>query len=64
MALEILMQCETCCQAILASFNERYEKLIANHPDTKKEMDPVQAPIVQIGQLVQNSPKVNGNGDK
>jgi hypothetical protein len=49
---------------VLASFRERYEKLIANHLDAKKEMDLVGASMVQIGQLVQNSPKVNGNGAK
>jgi hypothetical protein len=26
-------------QAVLALFDERYEKLIADHPDGKKEMD-------------------------
>jgi hypothetical protein len=30
----------------------------------KKEMDLVRTSIVQIEQLVQNSPKVNGNGTK
>jgi hypothetical protein len=40
---------------VLALFDERYEKLIADHPDAKKEMDLVRACIVQIGQLVQNS---------
>jgi hypothetical protein len=49
---------------MLALFDERFEKLIMNNPDAKKEMDLVQASIVQIGQLVQNSPKVNGNGAK
>jgi hypothetical protein len=63
MALATLTQRETHCQAMLTSFNE-YEKLIENHPDTKKEMDLVQASIVQIGQLVQNLPKVNGNSTK
>jgi hypothetical protein len=43
-------------------FHERYEKLIADHPDAKKEMDQVRASIVQAGQLVQKSPKVNGKG--
>jgi hypothetical protein len=64
MAFATLTQCETCWQAVLTSFNERYEKLIADHPDTKKEMDLVQASIVQIGHLVQNLPKVNENGAK
>jgi hypothetical protein len=45
---------------VLFSVDERYEKLIADHPDAKKEMYLVGASILQIGQLVQNSPKVNG----
>jgi hypothetical protein len=49
---------------MLSSFHERYEKLIVDHPDAKKEMDLVRASTVKIGQLVQNSPKVNGNGAK
>jgi hypothetical protein len=47
---------------VLASFDEGYEKLIGDHQDTKKEMDLVRGSTVQIGQLVQNSLKVNGNG--
>jgi hypothetical protein len=49
---------------VLAPFDERYEKLMADHPDAKKEVNLVRATIVQIGQLVQNSPEVNGNGAK
>jgi hypothetical protein len=49
---------------VLASFGKKYEKLIADHPDVMKEMDPVRASIVQTGQHVQNSPKVSGNGPK
>jgi hypothetical protein len=49
-------------QAVLALFDERDEKSIADHPDAKKQQDLVQAFIVQVGQLVQNSPKGNGNG--
>jgi hypothetical protein len=49
---------------VLASYDEKYEKLIADHPDAKKEIDLVRASISQIGQLVQNSPKVNGNDAK
>lgn len=51
-------------QAVLTLFDERCEKLTVDHPDAKMEMDLVQTYIVQIGQLVQNSPKVNGNGAK
>jgi hypothetical protein len=47
--------------AVLASFHERYERLMADSPDVKKDIDLVHASIVQRGQLVQNSPKVNGN---
>jgi hypothetical protein len=49
---------------VLLSFDKRYEKLMADHPVAKKEMGLVLASIVQIGQLVQNSPQVNGNGTK
>jgi hypothetical protein len=63
MALAALTQCETCWRDLLASFHERYEKLMSDHPDAKK-MDLVRASVVQIGQLVQNSPKMNGNGAK
>jgi hypothetical protein len=48
---------------MLASFSERYEKVIADHLDVE-EMDLVCTSIVQIGQLVQKSPKVNGNDAK
>jgi hypothetical protein len=62
MALAALTQCETCLRAVLASFHDSHEKLIADHPDAKKEMNLVRASVVQIGQLVQNSSKENENG--
>jgi hypothetical protein len=37
---------------VLASFGGKYERLITDHLDVKKEMDLVQASVVQIGQLV------------
>jgi hypothetical protein len=49
---------------VLASLEERDEKLTADHPDEKKLMNIVRSSIVQTGQLVQNSRKVNGNGAK
>jgi hypothetical protein len=49
---------------MLALFDERDEKLIVDHPDAKKERDLMQASIVQMGQIFQNYPKVNGNGAK
>jgi hypothetical protein len=49
---------------VLASFRERYEKVIASHPDAKKDVGLVQASVVQRGQLVQNPSKVNGSGAK
>jgi hypothetical protein len=64
MALATLRQCETCWQAVLTSFDVRYEKVIADRPDVKKEVDLVRASLVQIGQLVQNLPEANGNGAK
>jgi hypothetical protein len=39
MMLATLTQCETRWQVMLACYNERHEKLIAYHPDAKKEMD-------------------------
>jgi hypothetical protein len=48
MALAILTQCETCWRAMLASLDKTYERLIADHPDAKKEMDLVRASVVQI----------------
>jgi hypothetical protein len=36
MALATLTQCESRLQDLLVSFHERYEKLIADHPDVKK----------------------------
>jgi hypothetical protein len=39
MALGTLTQCETSWQAVLASFDERYEKFVVDHPDAKKDMD-------------------------
>lgn len=60
MALATLTQCETRWRAVLASVDEGCENLIADRPVGKKEMDLLRASIVQLGQLVQNSPKVNG----
>jgi hypothetical protein len=37
--LLLLTQCETHWRVVLAPFDERSEKLIADHPDAKKEMD-------------------------
>jgi hypothetical protein len=64
MVLAAITQCETRRRVVLASFRERYEKLIADHPDAKKEMDLVRNSAVQIRQLVKKSPKVNGNNTK
>jgi hypothetical protein len=57
------MQCETGWRLVLASLDGRYEKLIADNQDAKK-IDRVRASIFKIGQLVQSSLKVNGNGAK
>jgi hypothetical protein len=45
---------------MLVSFIQRYEKLIADHPDAETKMDLMRAFVVQIGQLVQNSSRMNG----
>jgi hypothetical protein len=41
-------------RAVLALFNEKYEKLIADHLNAKKERDLVKASVVQVGHIVQN----------
>jgi hypothetical protein len=64
MAVATITQCETWRRAVLPSFDERYEKLIENHPDAKKEMDLARACVVQVVQLVQNLTKVNCSGAK
>jgi hypothetical protein len=48
----------------LASFDEQYEIWIADRADERKEIDLVEATIVQIRQLVQYSPKKDGRGAK
>jgi hypothetical protein len=37
---------------------------MADHADARKEIDLVRAAVVQIGQLLLKSPKMNGNGAK
>jgi hypothetical protein len=64
MALSGLTQCKTRWRAALASFDEQYEVLMADHANARKEIDSVRAAIVQIVQPVQKSPKVNGHGAK
>jgi hypothetical protein len=64
MTLATLTQCETRWILVLTSFGERWEKLIADHPDAKEEMDLLRVSVVWIEKLLQNSPKVNGNGAK
>jgi hypothetical protein len=58
MALPTLTKCETRCRPVLASFNGKYEKIIADHPDVK-DIDLVRASMAKIGSL-----RVNGNGAK
>jgi hypothetical protein len=48
---------------VLATFHEKYEKLMSDYPDAK-EMDPVRPSVDQIGKFVQNSPKMNDNDTK
>jgi hypothetical protein len=62
MALATLTQCETRWRPVLASSDERCEKLISDHPDAMEELDLVRASIVQIRQRAENLPKANGNG--
>lgn len=49
---------------MLASYNEQYEVLMVDYADARKDTDAGEAAIVQIGQLVQNSPKMNHKRDK
>jgi hypothetical protein len=55
-------QCEIRWSGVLASFDRHYESLIADHPDAKQEIDLVRTAIATIGQLIQKSPSLNGNG--
>jgi hypothetical protein len=55
-------QCETRWRAVLASFDKRYEALIANNPDATKEIKLILTGLIKIGQLIQTSPQQNGNG--
>jgi hypothetical protein len=48
---------------MLTTFHERYEKLMSDHQAAKK-MELVRPSVDQIGQPVQNSHKMNGNGAK
>jgi hypothetical protein len=59
-----LIQWETRWEVVLALFDEQYEVIMADHADTRKEIGLVRAAVVQMGQLVQKSPKMNGNGAK
>jgi hypothetical protein len=53
-ALAALTQCEKQWQAVHTCFDEKYETLVADHPDAETEIDMVQAALVQIGHCVQN----------
>jgi hypothetical protein len=46
---------------VLAPFDERHEILTADQPDAENEIDIVQDALLQTGQIVKNSPKVNGD---
>lgn len=54
--------CEARWKEVLASFGSQDQGLIAVHPDAKEGSDLVRTILVTIGQLVQTSPRVNGNG--
>jgi hypothetical protein len=55
-------QCEGRWSGVLASFDRHYESLIADYPDAKQEIGLVQTAIATLGQLIQISPSLNGNG--
>jgi hypothetical protein len=43
-------------------FDKQHEYLIANRPDATQEINLVRTGLVKIGQLIQTSPQLNGNG--
>jgi hypothetical protein len=55
-------QCKTRWRAVLASFDKQYETLRANNPGATKEINLIRTGLIKIGQLIQTSPKQNGNG--
>jgi hypothetical protein len=54
--------CEARWKEVLASFASQEEGFLADHPDAKEEIEMVHTVLVTIGQLVETSPRVNGNG--
>jgi hypothetical protein len=55
-------ECDARWKEERASFASQEEELLADHPDAKEEIELVRTTLVTIGQLVQTSPRVNGNG--
>jgi hypothetical protein len=49
---------------LLTVFEEKYEMLIAVHPEAKMEIDLVVATLVKISQLLSNSSEANVSGEK
>jgi hypothetical protein len=61
MALSPLDKSEIWCKSTVAVFEVWYEKLITDHPDAKTEIDLIQDTLLQICELVCNSPNRNAN---
>jgi hypothetical protein len=54
--------CEKRWAEILVSFQRNLDDLIRKNPESVEDNKLLQAGLVTIGQLIQSSPRVNGNG--
>jgi hypothetical protein len=54
--------CEKRWEGILASFQNNLNKLTGKHPECVEDIKTLHAGLVTVGQLIQSSPRANGNG--
>jgi hypothetical protein len=54
--------CEKRWAEILESFQRNLDDLIRKNPESVEDIKLLQARLVTIGQIIQSSPRVNGNG--
>ncbi|XP_023721418.1 uncharacterized protein LOC111872095 [Cryptotermes secundus] len=54
--------CETRWNAIVASFDRNHVNLRINNPDCQEDIELLGKGLQTIGQLIQTSPSINGNG--
>jgi hypothetical protein len=54
--------CETRWKAVESSFHRNYEELQERNPDCQEELELLRSGLRTIGQLIDTSPSVNGNG--